>query len=90
MCFLRRLTCGSLQSSPPLLSSAFRYYGDNCGKMKFAAAPTKRAGNPDWVDPTPEPTAFPLSFSFGYGSGRRALAEEAAFEHELESSPEKR
>ena len=34
--------------------------------MKFAAATTKRAGNPDWVDPTP--TAYPASFSFGYGS----------------------
>ena len=56
--------------------------------MKFAAATTKRAGNPDWVDPTP--TAYPASFSFGYGSARRALAEEAAFEHELESSPDEK
>ena len=53
--------------------------------MKFAAATTKRAGNPDWVDPTP--TAYPASFSFGYGSARRALAEEDAFESKLASSP---
>ena len=48
------------------------------------------AGNPDWVEPTPAPTAYPLSFSFGYGSEseRRALVEEAAFETELASSPE--
>ena len=58
--------------------------------MKFAAAPTKRAGNPDWVEPTPAPTAYPLSFSFGYGSEseRRALTEEAAFETELASQDE--
>ena len=74
---------------PPSLS-ALRYYGDKCGKIKFSSETTERADNPDWVEPTPAPTAYPLSFSFGYGSEseRRALAEEAAFETELASSPE--
>ena len=58
--------------------------------MKFSSKTTESAGNTDWVEPTPAPTAYPLSFSFGYGSEseRRALAEEAAFETELASSPE--
>ena len=58
--------------------------------MKFSSTTTERAGNPDWVEPTPAPTAYPLSFSFGYGSEseRRALTEEAAFETELASQDE--
>ena len=58
--------------------------------MKFSSTTSERAENPDWVEPTPAPTAYPLSFSFGYGSEseRRALTEEAAFETELASSPE--
>ena len=58
--------------------------------MKFSSKTTERAGNTDWVEPTPAPTAYPRSFSFGYGSEseRRTLTEEAAFETELASRDE--